>query len=127
MERIMNTLRSFTLEHFGTGKHRILLEEFQKLLVEGNACVVDLRSKEEVEFVKLGFAKNIPLSELPDRIDELPKDKTIILFCSGKVRAPMAYLVLSSLGYRVKILDANMEELSSLFKPGFVLKASRGG
>ncbi len=127
MERLMETVRGLTLSHFTSGEFKLAPEDLQAFLSKGGV-VVDLRTDEEVGLVKLGFAKHIPLHELPDRLDEIPKDKTVALFCSGKLRSPMAYLFLKTLGYDVRILDLNLEGLGALFgKPGFALKLAEAG
>ena len=55
---------------------KIKLDEMLKLYEEGKAEIIDIRFKDEYEAWHLGFGKNIPLNELPDRIDELDKNKT---------------------------------------------------
>lgn len=55
-------------------------EELAKLLEQpGKVFFLDVRSKDEIE--KLGSVKgyvNIPLSDLPSRLSEIPKGKLIV-------------------------------------------------
>ena len=79
-------------------------------------------SKEENEYVVIPFAYNIPTSEIVDRIDELPKDQIIAVFCSSATRATIVYAYLTLLDYDVKIILDSIGEMGSKFGPGFVLK-----
>ena len=53
---------------------------------------------------------NIPLDELPSRMNELPKDKKIYVHCSTGARADMAYNELVKHGYNVKFLLLNIKD-----------------
>ncbi len=57
-------------------------------------------------------AINIPANEIKDRVQEIPKDKEVIIVvhCASGVRAEMAYNLLKELGYEnVKFLNANIK------------------
>ncbi|MBT2286090.1 rhodanese-like domain-containing protein [Paenibacillus polymyxa] len=61
--------------------------------------VVDVREPGEY---KRGFIKgavNIPLSQLQRRLAEIPKDKTVLLYCQSGMRSKNAAKVLSRSGY----------------------------
>ena len=78
---------------------------------EKNTVIVDARTKEEV--AELGIFKNtinIPLDEIPARMNELPKDKKIYVHCSTGARADMAYSELVKHGYNVKFLLLNIKD-----------------
>ena len=88
-------------EYFGTGQHKINAETF---INKGNVILLDVRAKEEVETVKLQLKHHltvmeIPLHELPSKINELSKDKFIGIFCSSGVRSTIAFTYLKSIGY----------------------------
>ncbi len=124
MEKLKSLIREMSLEYFASGIHRCDIEEFKRILLEKKkAYMLDVRSKEEYDILHFNFMTNIPLNELPDKYEELPKDKLIILFCSCRVRVLIAYILLRVLGFeQVKILDADIEILSGIFKPLFVTK-----
>jgi rhodanese-related sulfurtransferase len=44
-------------------------------------------------------AVNIPLNELRDRLDEIPKDKRILVYCQVGLRAYIACRILMQHGY----------------------------
>lgn len=52
----------------------------------------------------MGFAKNIPLNELPGRLSELDKDKIIVTACPHKDRAGLAMAYLRTKGFQSKYL-----------------------
>ncbi|MGB3962476.1 MAG: rhodanese-like domain-containing protein [Sulfurimonas sp.] len=79
--------------------------EMLNALEEGEAVVIDIRFKEEYEAWHMPFMKNIPLSELPLRLHELPKDKLIITACPHNDRANLARIYLTMKGYKAKYLS----------------------
>jgi len=68
-------------------------------LVENNEFIVDVREKKEYAAGHLVNAKNIPLSELRDRINEIPKDRSVYLHCRSGQRSYNAVMALQNLGY----------------------------
>ncbi len=83
---------------------KIKLNEMLKLYEEGKAEIIDIRFKDEYEAWHLGFGKNIPLNELPNRIDELDKNKTIVTVCPHYDRAEIARLFLKLKGFNARYL-----------------------
>jgi NADPH-dependent 2,4-dienoyl-CoA reductase/sulfur reductase-like enzyme/rhodanese-related sulfurtransferase len=69
-------------------------------LAEKDACIVDVREVHEYERSHIKGAVNIPLSQIRQRTDELPKDKPVYLHCRSGQRSYNAALVLSNLGFR---------------------------
>jgi len=68
-------------------------------LVENNAYIVDVRERGEYENGHIKGSKNIPLSELRDRINEIPKDMPVYLHCRTGQRSYNAVLALQNLGF----------------------------
>ncbi|HZJ57930.1 MAG TPA: FAD-dependent oxidoreductase [Clostridia bacterium] len=69
-------------------------------LVEKDAFIIDVREKYEYEAGHLINAVNIPLSELRDRLDEIPKDEPVYLACRSAQRSYNAIMALQHLGYQ---------------------------
>ncbi|MEG1284436.1 MAG: FAD-dependent oxidoreductase [Romboutsia sp.] len=69
-------------------------------LVENNECIIDVREINEFENGNIKGAINIPLSELRDRISEIPNDKTLYIHCRSAQRSYNAVLVLQQLGFK---------------------------
>ncbi len=68
-------------------------------LVEKDAFIVDVREKDEYEAGHLINSVNIPLSELRERTDEIPKDRPVYLHCRSGQRSYNAVLALQGRGY----------------------------
>lgn len=95
------------------GKGEVSVADFRKAASgeDKDAIIVDARTKEEV--AELGMFKNtinIPLDEIPSRMNELPKDKKIYVHCSTGARADMAYNELVKHGFNVKFLLLNIKD-----------------
>ena len=84
---------------------KIKIEEMLTLLKEDKAQLIDIRFSEEYEVWHLGASKNIPLNELPNRLDELDKSKLIITACPHNDRANIARMFLNLKGYNVRYLS----------------------
>src|SRR5512135_1191843 len=76
-------------------------ESLLKAARKGEIVVLDVRPSEEYLVAHLPFARSIPLSELRHRLDELPKDRTIVAYCRGPycLTAPNAVALLEAEGY----------------------------
>lgn len=79
-------------------------ETLAKGLMAGEIQLIDIRFKEEYEAWRMGFSVNIPLNELPGRLDELDKNKIIVTACPHKDRAGLAMAYLRTKGFRSKYL-----------------------
>ncbi len=93
------------------GKGEVSVEEFRKAVMGElpDTFVIDARTKEEIK--ELGIftnTVNIPLDEIPKRMNELPKDKRIFVHCSTGARADLAYRELVENGFDVKFLLLNI-------------------
>lgn len=64
--------------------------------------ILDVREEFEVVVGQFEHSINIPLGQLRERYNELPKDKEIWAYCAVGLRGYIAYRFLTSLGYKVK-------------------------
>jgi len=119
-------LKTMNLEFCGTGKHKITAE---KLFETKDVLFLDVRDSEEVKTMNFNFkifgipTLNISIDQLPERLNEIPKDKIIACFCSSGTRSAWAYIYLFSKGFQTRWLDADNENLAKLLKPGRIFKA----
>jgi rhodanese-related sulfurtransferase len=68
--------------------------------------ILDVRNKDEAAEGILEGAVQIPLDALQGRLNELPKDKEIILHCRTGLRAEMGYHILRNAGgYKARFLN----------------------
>lgn len=61
---------------------RVTVQEAQNLITSGHALVLDVRNQAAFDQGHIRGAKLIPFAEVADRSGELPRDKTIITYCS---------------------------------------------
>ena len=90
--------------------------EMTAMVEEGEAVLIDIRFPEEYEAWHMGFSKNIPLNELPDRLNELPKDKLIITACPHNDRANMARMFLITKGYNARYLNDGLLKTANFLR-----------
>lgn len=64
-------------------------------------ALVDVRSREEFQGIRIPGALNIPAPELRTRHKELPRDKDIALICSTGMRSSLAASILQRNGFKV--------------------------
>ena len=68
-------------------------------LVESNAFIVDVREEREYAAGHLINAVNIPLSQLSERYEEIPRDRNVYLHCRSSQRSYNAIRFLQGKGY----------------------------
>jgi rhodanese-related sulfurtransferase len=125
MNELERTIENMDFPYFATGQHKIEPESFLK---STDAVLLDVRSKEEMETIKFQLKHHaalleIPAHEVPSRIDEIPQDKFIGVFCSSGIRCVMIFLYLQSKGYKnVKILEGGYNNLIAALMPGKIHK-----
>jgi rhodanese-related sulfurtransferase len=84
-------------------------EEVKHLLKEGkNISLIDVREDEEVAEGKIPEAVHIKMGEIPDRLDEIDKEKEHIIICRSGRRSENVSLYLMDQGYKVKNMEGGM-------------------
>ena len=101
---------------------RIDIDEFISLFNEGKCEFIDIRVPMETKVWQMNFGLKIPANELPERLDELPKDKLVVLACPRSDRSNMARMYLASQGYKSKYLDGGLLGLMAALKGGSAKK-----
>lgn len=76
---------------------------------QGDAVLIDVRQPAEFESEHVPGAINIPLTELRDRLDELPRDRELLLYCTVGQRSYYATRVLLQNGFKVRNLPGGMQ------------------
>jgi rhodanese-related sulfurtransferase len=77
-------------------------------LLESDAVLLDVREESEWEAGHAPMASLIPLSQLPDHLDELPRDHLIICACRSGGRSLRAATYLQESGFDVVNLAGGM-------------------
>mgnify|MGYP005749985215 FL=1 len=87
-------------------------------IVRAGGTLVDVRNPIELEMGFIEGARNIPVDELRERLNELPKDETIYVNCQVGLRGYLATRILQENGFKVKNLDGGWKTYSSVFGNG---------
>lgn len=77
---------------------QIFIEDIRELVEKGE-YFLDVRYDFEYEMGHIKGAKHIPLPELRDRLDEIPKDRTVYVHCKSGQRSYNAVMALQQLGF----------------------------
>jgi len=73
-----------------------------------DGLLLDVRTDEETAAGLLPGARHIPLEYLVARMDELPRNTTIFIYCANGPRAEMASRLLAGHGFTCRYLDASI-------------------
>lgn len=74
----------------------VFLDELEKYK---DAVIIDVRTPNEVKNGTIPNAIAIPLEELRQRVNEIPKDKMLITYCRVGMRGYMAQRILDQSGF----------------------------
>ncbi len=78
-------------------------------ITKDTGLLLDVREHAEYELGTINGAVNIPLDELRSKLNELPKDKTIYVFCQIGLRGYLAARILMQKGYTAKNLSGGLK------------------
>jgi NADPH-dependent 2,4-dienoyl-CoA reductase/sulfur reductase-like enzyme/rhodanese-related sulfurtransferase len=78
----------------------------------GNSFLLDVRNPPELEVESVKGAVNIPLPMLRSRLNELPKDREILLICRSAQRAYFATRILLQNGFKARNISGGMTSRS---------------
>lgn len=90
----------------GEPYYRVDSNEARAILAADAAgtLVVDVRRDDEWITGHIAGARHIPIDDLADRIDEVPRDKRLLFICAMGVRSGLACEVAASMGYATENL-----------------------
>ena len=78
--------------------------------IQQGAFVLDVRSQEEWDQFHIAGSTLIPLDQLQNRLDELPKDKEIVVICLSGHRSQSGTTILQQAGFtRVFCLSGGLQ------------------
>jgi hydroxyacylglutathione hydrolase len=90
----------------------------RKMKAEEDFTLLDVRKVTEFKQARLPGATHIYVGELPDRLDEVPKDRAVVTFCGSGQRAVIAATILKQNGYeRVENCLGSMAACSAVGCP----------
>jgi rhodanese-related sulfurtransferase len=80
-------------------------------LRDQGAFILDVRQPEEWSQFHIPGATLIPLGDLPNRLNEVPKDKKVVVYCRTGVRSAQGRDILRKAGYpQVTSLDGGITQ-----------------
>ncbi len=86
-----------------------------KALIENKSYFLDVREAIEAELGTIDGSVNIPLGELRSKLNELPRDKTIYIYCQVGLRGYIATRLLMQKGFQVKNLDGGLRTYQTAY------------
>ncbi|HEV2148807.1 MAG TPA: rhodanese-like domain-containing protein [Longimicrobiaceae bacterium] len=79
---------------------QITSAELAQRMGGGGVAVLDVRGAAEWEAGHLPGVPNLPVGYLADRLDEVPRDRPLVVHCQGGARSAIAASVLQAKGFR---------------------------
>lgn len=79
--------------------HQVIHWDEIKTLERKKSILIDVRTPMEFNLGSIEGAINIPLDDLRSRLEEIPRDKEVILFCQVGLRGYLAFRILIQNGY----------------------------
>jgi rhodanese-related sulfurtransferase len=84
----------------GAGYQNVTAEELKFMISsEKNLFIVDVRENEETARGYIAGSLLLPLSEFQSWVDEIPRDKKVVIVCASGSRSPQVAEYLVRLGY----------------------------
>ncbi|MBN9647173.1 MULTISPECIES: CoA-disulfide reductase [Terrisporobacter] len=83
-------------------------------LVKNEEYILDVREEYEVSNGSIKNVVNIPLGQLRDRLNEIPKDRKIYVCCQVGLRGYIACTILNQYGYNTSNIDGGYKTYSSI-------------
>ncbi|MBM7648200.1 rhodanese-related sulfurtransferase/DNA-binding transcriptional ArsR family regulator [Bacillus ectoiniformans] len=95
----------------------ITIEKLIEKVKANTVTLIDVRPAEEYESGHIPNARSIPVTELQDHLEMLPKEKGVVAYCRGPycAYATEAVEYLRMKGYEAWVLDAGTNEWMQLF------------
>lgn len=67
---------------------------------DSEVSFLDVREDSELAICRIEGALHIPMGEIPERADSLPKDRTLIVFCHHGMRSANVQQYLEAKGFK---------------------------
>lgn len=78
----------------------------------GEMTLLDVRRDDELMIAHVEGATHIPLDQLPQRWEELPKDRPVAVLCHHGVRAQKAAVFLEAQGVKAEAIAGGIDAWS---------------
>ena len=92
--------------------------ELQKLLAEPNPpTLIDVREEGEAAICAIEGSTLIPMNSLPQRLQEIPRDRPVALYCHHGMRSMMAGQWMARNGYDALSLAGGIDRWAAEIDP----------
>jgi rhodanese-related sulfurtransferase len=92
--------------------------ELQQLLAgENPPSLIDVREEGEAAICAIDGSTLIPMNTLPQRLQEIPSDRPVVLYCHGGMRSMMAGQWLSQQGFDALSLAGGIDRWAVEIEP----------
>ncbi|MFW6296031.1 MAG: rhodanese-like domain-containing protein [Halothece sp.] len=100
----MNSSTKTTIDNFLTsipeGYYTLKnISDLKKKMNDKSVFLIDVREPSEYQSSHIPEAVNIPIRELSQHLDEIPQDRSVLLYCTTGYRTAMGVMALQMLGY----------------------------
>lgn len=65
----------------------ISASEAAKIMNNDDVILIDVRENDELAICRINGALHIPMGQIPEHVDALPRDKQLIIFCHHGMRS----------------------------------------
>ncbi|MFM2145331.1 MAG: hypothetical protein RL732_167, partial [Bacteroidota bacterium] len=97
---------------------QIDIQELKALQQQPEVQIVDLRGLTEFKSGHIKGANHIFVGTLPEHLNEISRNKKVVLHCQGGDRSSLGYSLLAKAGYRnILNYDPGMNEWVNLGEP----------
>ena len=94
-------------------------EVFTPTVASRGAAIIDVREPYELEICRVGDAQHIPMRQIPEQLDALPKDKHLMILCHAGGRSRRVTEFLRSRGYNnVSNIAGGIDAWAETIEPG---------
>lgn len=95
---------------------RISADAFIEQWQDGTCELLDIRVAAETRVWMMGFGLAIPADEIAGRLDELPRDKLLVVACPNSDRSGIVRSNLAAKGFNAKYLIGGLLGLADKLK-----------
>jgi len=92
--------------------------ELRHLLDRGEVTLIDVREPWEAEVCSIAGGTLLPMGSLPRRLQDIPPERPVALYCHHGVRSLMAAQFLAGYGFDALSLAGGIERWAADVEPG---------
>jgi len=93
-------------------------QQLRNLLASGGVTLIDVREPWEAEICSIAGGTSLPMGSLPQRLQDIPSERPVALYCHHGVRSLLAAQFLASHGFDALSLAGGIERWAADVEPG---------